>query len=52
MTRNFTTYVGQQGKVLSELTNEEIYVELLNFVKEEAAAKSKNSSQRKVYYIS
>ncbi|MCC9719715.1 maltose phosphorylase, partial [Streptococcus agalactiae] len=44
--------VGQQGKVLSELTNEEIYVELLNFVKEEAAAKSKNSSQRKVYYIS
>ncbi|MCC9744419.1 glycogen/starch/alpha-glucan family phosphorylase, partial [Streptococcus agalactiae] len=30
----------------------EIYVELLNFVKEEAAAKSKNSSQRKVYYIS
>lgn len=52
MTRNFTTYVGQQGKVLSESTNEEIYVELLNFVKEEAAAKSKNSSQRKVYYIS
>lgn len=52
MTRNFTTYVGQQRKVLSELTNEEIYVELLNFVKEEAAAKSKNSSQRKVYYIS
>ncbi|HFE9557468.1 TPA: glycogen/starch/alpha-glucan family phosphorylase [Streptococcus agalactiae] len=52
MTRYFTTYVGQQGKVLSELTNEEIYVELLNFVKEEAAAKSKNSSQRKVYYIS
>lgn len=52
MTRNFTTYVGQQGRVLSELTNEEIYVELLNFVKEEAAAKSKNSSQRKVYYIS
>ncbi|HGA1861828.1 TPA: glycogen/starch/alpha-glucan family phosphorylase [Streptococcus agalactiae] len=52
MTRNFTTYVGQQGKVLSELTNEEIYVELLNFVKEEAAAKSKNSFQRKVYYIS
>ncbi|HGI8450013.1 TPA: glycogen/starch/alpha-glucan family phosphorylase [Streptococcus agalactiae] len=52
MTRNFTTYVGQQGKVLSELTNEEIYVELLNFVKEEAAAKSKNSSQRKVCYIS
>lgn len=52
MTRNFTTYVGQQGKVLSELTNEEIYVEVLNFVKEEAAAKSKNSSQRKVYYIS
>lgn len=52
MTRNFTTYVGQQGKVLSELTNEEIYVELLNFVKEEAAAKSKNNSQRKVYYIS
>ncbi|HEO7023584.1 TPA: glycogen/starch/alpha-glucan family phosphorylase [Streptococcus agalactiae] len=52
MTRNFTTYVGQQGKVLSELTNEEIYVELLNFVKEEATAKSKNSSQRKVYYIS
>ncbi|HEO6200921.1 TPA: glycogen/starch/alpha-glucan family phosphorylase [Streptococcus agalactiae] len=52
MTRNFTTYVGQQGKVLSELTNEEIYVELLNFVKEEAASKSKNSSQRKVYYIS
>lgn len=52
MTRNFTTYVGQQGKVLSELTNEEIYVELLNFVKEEAAAKLKKLLQRKVYYIS
>ncbi|WP_307976833.1 glycogen/starch/alpha-glucan family phosphorylase [uncultured Streptococcus sp.] len=52
MTTTFTSYVEQQGKKLAELSNEDIYVSLLNYVKQEAAAKGKNTGKRKVYYIS
>ncbi|MBF0713786.1 glycogen/starch/alpha-glucan family phosphorylase [Gemella sp. GH3] len=52
MTKKFTTYLKEKNKNLEKLTNEEIYVELLNFVKEGAENKKKNTSKKKVYYIS
>ncbi|MBM7642524.1 glycogen/starch/alpha-glucan family phosphorylase [Streptococcus loxodontisalivarius] len=52
MTTNFTSYVTEQGRDLATLSNEEIYLKLLNYVKEEAASKTKNTAKRKVYYIS
>lgn len=52
MTR-FTEYVETKlGKSLTQASNEEIYLSLLNFVKEEASHKAKDSAKRKVYYIS
>ena len=42
----------QKQKNLKDLSNEEIYYLLLEFVKEAAAPKPKNDSKRKVYYIS
>ncbi|MFC3927086.1 glycogen/starch/alpha-glucan family phosphorylase [Streptococcus caprae] len=48
----FTAFVASKGLNLAELTNQEIYTELLTFVSQEAADKSKNSGKRKVYYIS
>ena len=48
----FTNYVEAKNKNLKELSNEEIYYLLLEFVKEAAASKPKNDSKRKVYYIS
>ncbi|HEP1485487.1 TPA: glycogen/starch/alpha-glucan family phosphorylase [Streptococcus pyogenes] len=52
MTR-FTEYVETKlGKSLTQASNEEIYLSLLNFVKEEASYKAKNTAKRKVYYIS
>lgn len=52
MTR-FTEYAETKlGKSLTQASNEEIYLSLLNFVKEEASHKAKNSVKRKVYYIS
>ena len=48
----FTNYVEAKNKNLKDLSNEEIYYLLLEFVKEAAAPKPKNDSKRKVYYIS
>ena len=48
----FTQYVEAKNKNLKDLSNEEIYYLLLEFVKEAAAPKPKNDSKRKVYYIS
>ncbi|MGQ7409757.1 glycogen/starch/alpha-glucan family phosphorylase [Streptococcus suis] len=49
----FTTFAeSNTAKKLADLTNEEIYLQLLNYVKEEAATKPKNTGKRKVYYIS
>ena len=52
MKTNFSQYLEKQGKKLTELSNEEIYLALLGFVKELAAQKKKNTAKRKVYYIS
>lgn len=50
---NFTQFAeSNTNKKLSELTNEEIYLQLLHYVKEAAADKPKNTGKRKVYYIS
>ena len=50
---NFTQFLMQkQGKKLEEMTNREIYYNLLEYVKEESDAKNTNDSKRKVYYIS
>lgn len=50
---NFTQFLMQkQGKKLEEMTNGEIYYNLLEYVKEESDAKNTNDSKRKVYYIS
>ena len=40
------------SKKLADLTYEEIYLQLLNYVKEAATTKPKNTGKRKVYYIS
>lgn len=49
----FTTFAeSNTAKKLADLTNEEIYLQLLNYVKEEAATKPNNTGKRKVYYIS
>lgn len=50
---NFTTFAeAHTAKKLAELSNEEIYFQLLSYVKEAAAPKPKNTGKRKVYYIS
>ncbi|HFI0144316.1 TPA: glycogen/starch/alpha-glucan family phosphorylase [Streptococcus suis] len=50
---NFTTFAETNtSKKLADLTNEEIYLQLLNYVKEAAATKPQNTGKRKVYYIS
>ncbi|HEM3569850.1 TPA: glycogen/starch/alpha-glucan family phosphorylase [Streptococcus suis] len=49
----FTTFAETNtSKKLADLTNEEIYLQLLNYVKDVAASKPKNTGKRKVYYIS
>ena len=48
----FSNYVAENGNQLAQMTNEEIYVSLLNYVKELASQKGKNTAKRKVYYIS
>lgn len=50
---NFTTYVEDKTqRQLADLTYEELYVHLLNYTKEQAADFPKNTSKRKIYYIS
>ncbi|HEM5490883.1 TPA: glycogen/starch/alpha-glucan family phosphorylase [Streptococcus suis] len=50
---NFTTFAeSKANKKLSDMTNEEIYLQLLNYVKLSAADMPKNTGKRKVYYIS
>lgn len=49
----FTQFVQQEThKTLAQLSDKEIYVELLNYVKTLASDKPKNNGKRKVYYIS
>ncbi|MBL6538388.1 glycogen/starch/alpha-glucan family phosphorylase [Streptococcus suis] len=50
---NFTTFAeSKANKKLVDMTNEEIYLQLLNYVKLSAADMPKNTGKRKVYYIS
>ena len=50
---NFTQFLMQkQEKKLEEMTNGEIYYNLLEYVKKESNTKNTNDSKRKVYYIS
>lgn len=53
MNNNFTQFLKRGGnKELKEMTNQEIYYKLLEYVKEEAEKKSENKSKKKIYYIS
>ena len=53
MNNNFTEFLKRGGnKELKEMTNQEIYYKLLEYVKEEAEKKSENRSKKKIYYIS
>lgn len=52
MTTNFINYLQSKGQILAELSNEDIYVALLHYVKDLATEKPKNTVKRKVYYIS
>ena len=53
MNNNFTEFLKREGnKELKEMTNQEIYYKLLEYVKEEAEKKSENKSKKKIYYIS
>lgn len=52
MTKLADYVVSKTGKELGQLTDREIYVQLLNFVKEQAQNKGANTAKRKVYYIS
>lgn len=50
---NFTIFAeSKANKKLADMTNEEIYFQLLNYVKLSAADMPKNTGKRKVYYIS
>ncbi|NQN86696.1 glycogen/starch/alpha-glucan family phosphorylase [Streptococcus suis] len=50
---NFTTFAeSKANKKLADMTNEEIYLQLLNYVKLSAVDMPKNTGKRKVYYIS
>ena len=49
----FSNYVREKTtKNLSDLNNKELYIQLFNYVKEEAEKKELNSDKKKVYYIS
>lgn len=49
----FTNYIQDKRNVnLSDLSDKEIYIELLNYVKKLAAQKTTNQDKRKIYYIS
>ena len=53
MNNNFTEFLKRGGnKELKEMTNQEIYYKLLEYVKGEAEKKSENKSKKKIYYIS
>jgi len=50
---NFTDFLQKRNeKQISEMTNQEIYYKLLEYIKERADEKTKNESKKKIYYIS
>ena len=53
MSYNFTDFLQKRNeKQISEMTNQEIYYKLLEYVKERADEKTTNKSKKKIYYIS
>ena len=53
MSYKFTDFLNKKNeKQLSEMTNQEIYYKLLEYIKERADEKTKNESKKKIYYIS
>lgn len=49
----FTNYIQDKRNVnVSDLSDKEIYIELLNYVKKLASQKTTNQDKRKIYYIS
>ena len=53
MSYNFTDFLKKKNeKNLNEMTNQEIYYKLLEYVKERADEKTPNKSKKKIYYIS
>ena len=53
MSYNFTDFLQKRNeKQISEMTNQEIYYKLLEYVKERADEKTANNSKKKIYYIS
>ena len=53
MNYNFTDFLQKRNeKQISEMTNQEIYYKLLEYVKERADEKTANKSKKKIYYIS
>lgn len=47
MTTNFINYLQSKGQILAELSNEDIYVALLHYVKDLAAEKPKTQQNAK-----
>lgn len=52
MTQQLTKFVEAKGQNLAELSNQEVYLALLEYVKDLASQKTKNRGKRKVYYVS
>lgn len=52
MATYLSDYLSKKGQQLTDLSTEELYLALLDFVKAEASQKGKNTAKRKVYYIS
>lgn len=51
MTTNFTNYLQSKGQTLAELSNEDIYVALLHYVKELVAEKPKTQQNAKLLHF-
>ena len=51
MTTNFINYLQSKGQILAELSNEDIYVALLHYVKELAAEKPKNTAKLTTFLL-
>ena len=51
MTTNFINYLQSKGQILAELSNEDIYVALLHYVKDLAAEKPKTQQNAKLLHF-
>ena len=51
MTTTFTNYLEHKGQTLADMSNEDIYVALLHFVKELAEKKTKNQQKNNKFKL-